>query len=201
MGGSGMAEMGRIADITNGRRHCPSENAKYFANPRSRLRTTPLRLACPQVGTQAKTIAMSCLILPHRASQYTPRLGIMRATVSIAPSARPSLRLPYRCCSSGILRELRNVRKWAIVLKKSASAPAGTGLKSRQAYLPFQAGAICAGIGTSLAILRRFWAVAASRNSSLAPFGPRRRKRSSFRMRLRCANSISTFLRCRRDVT
>ena len=95
----------------------------------------------------------------------------------------------------------RAVRFWAIVLKKSASAPAGTGLKSRQAYLPFQAGAICAGIGTSLAILRRFWAVAASRNSSLAPFGPRRRKRSSFRMRLRCANSISTFLRCRRDVT
>jgi hypothetical protein len=48
-----------------------------------------------------------------------------------------------------------------------------------------------AGIGRSLAILRRFWAVAARRNSSRAPFGPRRRSRSSFRMRLRCANSIS----------
>ncbi len=50
-----------------------------------------------------------------------------------------------------------------------------------------------------LAILRRFWAVAARRNSSLAPFGPRRRNRSGLRIRLRWANSISTFFRCRRD--
>lgn len=52
-----------------------------------------------------------------------------------------------------------------------------------------------AGLGTSLASLRRFWAVAAIRNSSLAPFGPLRRNRSSLSMRLRWANSISTFLR------
>jgi len=38
------------------------------------------------------------------------------------------------------------------------------------------------------------WAVAARRNSSLAPFGPRRRRRSILRMRLRCANSLSTFI-------
>src|SRR5215207_9028598 len=56
-------------------------------------------------------------------------------------------------------------------------------------------------VGTSLASLRRFWAVAARWNSSLAPFGPRSLRRSSFRMRLRCANSISTFFRCRREVT
>jgi 1-deoxyxylulose-5-phosphate synthase len=56
-------------------------------------------------------------------------------------------------------------------------------------------------IGNSLASLRRFWAVAARRNSSLAPFGPLRRRRSSFRMRLRCAKSISTFLRSFLDVT
>ena len=36
-----------------------------------------------------------------------------------------------------------------------------------------------------LAILRRFCAVAAIGNSSWAPFGPRNRTRSSFRMRLR----------------
>jgi hypothetical protein len=50
-----------------------------------------------------------------------------------------------------------------------------------------------AGAGISMASLRRFWAVAARRNSSCAPFGPRNRNRSSLRMRLRWANSISTF--------
>jgi putative DNA-invertase from lambdoid prophage Rac len=35
----------------------------------------------------------------------------------------------------------------------------------------------------SLASFRRFWAVAANRNSSLAPLGPRRRNRSSLRVR------------------
>ena len=38
---------------------------------------------------------------------------------------------------------------------------------------------------------RRFRAVAARVNSSRAPVGPRNRSRSSLRMRLRCANSIS----------
>jgi len=50
-----------------------------------------------------------------------------------------------------------------------------------------QAGAVAGG-GTSLASLRRFWAVAASGNSSRAPLGPRRRSQSSFRMRLRWAH-------------
>jgi hypothetical protein len=49
--------------------------------------------------------------------------------------------------------------------------------------------------GISFASLRRFWAVAARWNSSRAPHGPRNRRRSSLRMRLRWANSISTFLR------
>ena len=50
-------------------------------------------------------------------------------------------------------------------------------------------------IGLSLANFRRFWAVAARVNSSWTPHGPRNRSRPSPRMRLRCANSISTFLR------
>src|SRR6266513_6333962 len=50
------------------------------------------------------------------------------------------------------------------------------------------------GIGISMASLRRFWAVAARWSSSRAPFGPRNRSRSSFKMRLRWANSISTLL-------
>ncbi len=56
------------------------------------------------------------------------------------------------------------------------------------------------GIGISLASLRRFWAVAARRNSSRAPFGPRSRSRSSLRMRLRCAEQHLDLLRSRRDV-
>jgi hypothetical protein len=52
-------------------------------------------------------------------------------------------------------------------------------------------------IGINFASFRRFWAVAARRNSSLAPLGPRRRSRSSRRMRLRWAKSISTFFRRR----
>ena len=45
----------------------------------------------------------------------------------------------------------------------------------------------------------RFCAVAVSSTSSLAPFKPRSRSRSSLRMRFMCANRISTFLRSRRD--
>src|SRR5262245_23913786 len=44
---------------------------------------------------------------------------------------------------------------------------------------------VWAGIGISFAIFRRFWAVAARMNSSLAPFGPRSLRRSSLRIRLR----------------
>jgi hypothetical protein len=47
------------------------------------------------------------------------------------------------------------------------------------------------GIGIGLASFRRFWAVAARRNSR-PPFGPLSLSRSSLRMRLRWANSIST---------
>ena len=48
------------------------------------------------------------------------------------------------------------------------------------------------GRATSLARRRRFCAIAASVNSSCAPRGPSSRRRPSLRMRLRCANSIST---------
>jgi hypothetical protein len=41
--------------------------------------------------------------------------------------------------------------------------------------------------------------MAARTNSSWAPRGPRSRSRPSFRMRFRCANRISIFLRSRRD--
>ena len=55
-------------------------------------------------------------------------------------------------------------------------------------------------IGTSFTRRLRFWAVAARRNSSLAPDKPRSRRRVSFNHRLRCANSISIFFRRARAV-
>ncbi|SMX43950.1 hypothetical protein OCA8868_03076 [Octadecabacter ascidiaceicola] len=58
----------------------------------------------------------------------------------------------------------------------------------------------CCGAGKIFASLRRFWAVAASRNSSFAPHGPRNRNRPNPRIRLRCAKSISTFFRSRIEI-
>src|SRR6202040_3087197 len=69
----------------------------------------------------------------------------------------------------------------------------------RHAHATHAADVIGGGGATSLASRLRFCAIAASVNSNCAPLGPRRRNRSSRRMRLRCANSISIFLRSRRD--
>ena len=69
-----------------------------------------------------------------------------------------------------------------VPLKKSARD--GGGRKLQREPTTSQAGFGC-GDGTSLASFRRFWAAAARRNSSRAPFGPRSRSRSSLRMRLR----------------
>jgi len=63
---------------------------------------------------------------------------------------------------------------------------------------PTHAAAIGGGCAASLASLRRFWAIAASVNSSCAPRGPRNRRRPSFR----CASSGRTASRhaCDRGV-
>lgn len=100
-----------------------------------------------------------------------------------------------------------NVRFWRISLKNSldwlfirpisffraayqcfCDHAAAQGLKScgsHAAITPY--GGVC---GLSFASLLRFCAVAASRNSSRAPHGPRSRRRAILRMRLRCAKSI-----------
>src|SRR2546430_4169332 len=55
------------------------------------------------------------------------------------------------------------------------------------------------GRATRLTSLQRFWAMAASVNSSCAPRGPRSLSRLSLKMRFKCAKNISTRLRSRRD--
>src|SRR5580765_4496758 len=72
-------------------------------------------------------------------------------------------------------------------------------LRPRPDAYPLHMAAAGGGCAASLASLRRFWAIAASVNSSCAALGPRSLRRSSFRMRFRWANSISTRLRSWRD--
>jgi len=56
-----------------------------------------------------------------------------------------------------------------------------------------QAFCVCCGAGKLFADLRRFWAIAARRNSSFAPQGPGNRNLPRPRRRLRWAKSLSTF--------
>jgi len=72
-----------------------------------------------------------------------------------------------------------------------------TSIQSEPIASPAHAGA---GTGTNLASLRRFWAVAASWNCSVAPLGPRSRIIRSPMYRFRWANSISTFRLCMNEV-
>jgi hypothetical protein len=73
--------------------------------------------------------------------------------------------------------------------------------QTQRERLSDQALRVCCGAGKILASLWRFWAVAASKNSSFAPNGPRNRNRLRPRMRLRWAKSISTFFRSRIEMT
>ncbi len=78
----------------------------------------------------------------------------------------------------------------------SAQARSGSSAKRREASLQRlsdQAFCVCCGAGKLFADLRRFWAVAARRNSSFAPQGPGNRNLPRPRRRLRWAKSLSTF--------
>ncbi len=90
-----------------------------------------------------------------------------------------------------------NGRSEPILLKNNCSLVQQIRFRRGRECLSYQAGRTCCGAGRILASFRRFWAVAASRNSSFAPFGPRNRSRPSRRMRLRWAKSISTYFRSR----
>ena len=65
------------------------------------------------------------------------------------------------------------VERWGLVSARQSRAA------------PPHVAKIDVGRGMSFASFRRFWAVAANRNSSLAPLGPRRRSLPSPRMRFR----------------
>lgn len=106
-------------------------------------------------------------------------------------------------------------RRLPILLKNTLLLAQKLSLQTQRERLFYQALRVCCGAGKialvhwlrqypagqCLASLRRFWAVAASRNSSFAPFGPRNRNRPNPRMRLRWAKSISTFFLSRMETT
>ena len=127
-------------------------------------------------------------------------------------TAPPPARSAIEVVAAGVTRDREDVAYWQIVLQKSVvggglARPPGCGFSfssrrgdgrflSKPAQYAERAGG---GAVTSLARRLRFWAMAASTNSSCAPRGPRRRSRPSRRMRFRCANLISMRLRSRRD--
>ena len=136
----------------------------------------------------------------------------------LAPLVTDGVRLAGQVGSGSDLMKLADFRSWQILLQKS---PPGEGRSAVEGFedghelclaacsvgssrlgatptrpdaYPTHTVAMGGGCAASLASLRRFWAIAASVNSSCAPRGPRSRRRPSFRMRFKWANSISTRL-------
>ena len=87
-----------------------------------------------------------------------------------------------------------------ILLKNNVLQVQKVAINVEHERLSCQALRVCCCAGKIFASLRRFWAVAASMNSSFAPHGPRNRNRPSPRMRLRWAKSISIFFRSRIEI-
>ena len=134
----------------------------------------------------------------------SPRpIGRIPASLTRRASLSASLRMTASgrfCCRSRRLEEREGARRGCQILLL-AVRPRGDGgcdalTNTRDAYAT-HAAAGGGGLATNLPRRRRFWAMAASVNSSCAPRGPRSRRRPSLRMRLRWANSISTRLRSR----
>ena len=107
---------------------------------------------------------------------------------------------------SGSIPELPHVAKLGCVSRRSFGLSFGGRLaRVLSAVSVLVVGvqyAAASGVGAryrSLASRLRFCAVAVSSTSSLTPFKPRSRSRSSLSMRFMWANRISTFLRSRRD--
>lgn len=87
-----------------------------------------------------------------------------------------------------------------ILLENSVFLARKVRFQTGRKRLSFQALRTCCGAGKILASFLRFWALAARRNSSFAPHGPRNRRRPSPRIRFKCAKSISTFFRKRIEI-
>ena len=163
--------------------------------------------------------------LPPRRGPRRPRGGYLRGQMPVRGSppagsriARMTSRIrEWKSSDLGVRGELRGWQLWVYAVEKLGIGhdPDAVFSLSRSESRWFSGGsgvpspdlgpqATCITDPSSFgvnhfAIRRRFCAVAAIKNSSCAPLNPCSRKRFNFRIRLRCANSISTFLRSRRD--
>ena len=143
-----------------------------------------------------------------------------RAPIKLAPAAKvrnPPFLSPSRTARTGPSRHVRMLRRGSPKLpfmhcaafrpllgrlcgdtvEKVGDRSVLTSIRSEAIASPAHA---WAGTGTNLASLRRFWAVAASWNCSVAPLGPRSRIIRSPMYRFRWAKSISTFRLCMNEV-
>jgi hypothetical protein len=82
---------------------------------------------------------------------------------------------------------------WAYSVEKLAGGPAVKAFCTQSDFHPCGSHVAWLVTGMSFVSFLRFWTVAARWNSSFAPQGPRNRSLPRPRMRLRWANSISTF--------
>ena len=124
----------------------------------------------------------------------SPRRADFVVKVACEPTRHAKTNFESVPCAA-LLRQERRYRRPRLTILNSRRTPR----MPRRTHATHAVGAVGGGRATSIASLRRFCAIAASVNSNCAPAGPRRRNRPSRRMRLRCANSISIFLRSRRD--
>jgi len=99
------------------------------------------------------------------------------------------------CAYRSFVHSAANVGFEPILWKNSMLRTQNVGLCTLRERLSYPALRSCCGAGKILASLRRFWVVAARRNSSFAPHGLCNRSRPSPRICLRWAKSISTILR------
>jgi hypothetical protein len=150
---------------------------------------------CEHAGLLPETVRLN----PHATANPSPP----RPEPRFATSAKKSIRDMLKRLKSAdtVEKAVKHSVRWG------SSTCFGEGLEGLFGRLGRHPGRYAASISGSLLIgLRRtsrlrFWAVAARRNSSLAPFGPLKRRRARRRILLRCANSVSTFFRRRQAST
>jgi drug/metabolite transporter (DMT)-like permease len=135
-----------------------------------------LLLAMVKYGEASKVSALFFLVPPTTAFIA---FVLLQETI-------PTLALPgFALSAYGIYLVMRPQNQRVTSRERGSGWPHRRILARLGWPLPPHAAKIGAGRGMSFASFRKFWAVAANRNSSLAPLGQRRRNRSSLRMRLK----------------
>jgi hypothetical protein len=140
--------------------------------------------------TAPSTIARIFANAISRGRYFRPQSGA--TTILLASTCGSAVRLAKTNLESGAMSRLAPPEGRPRLTILNSGRTLGT---PHRTHATHAVGAIGGGRAISFASLRRFCAIAARVNSNCAPAGPRSRNRPSRRMRFRCANSISIFLR------